>query len=164
MCPRWLSSRTAKCCWQRRINEASGTDVAIVTSMDGFHYYRAELDQMPDPALAHARRGAAFTFNAQRFVDCVRRIADGPRTDGAEQHVLVPTFDHGVGDPVEDDITILPCHRLVIVEGLYVLRGARDCASLTSYSLDACKNATPVFLAPFCFFFMQLVTTCMSHS
>ena len=32
-----------------------------------------------------------------------------------------PSFDHGKGDPVEGDIRILPEHRIVLVEGNYVL-------------------------------------------
>ncbi len=37
--------------------------------MDGYHYYRHELDYFDDPEEAHERRGAAFTFNAKKFVD-----------------------------------------------------------------------------------------------
>ena len=78
---------------------------------------------MPDPQRAHARRGAAFTFNAQAFVDRMRDLA-GAGTEGASAPVKLPSFDHGRGDPVEDDVCVLPTHRLVIVEGIYVLRGA----------------------------------------
>ncbi len=42
--------------------------------MDGFHYTRAQLDAMQDPAYAHARRGAPFTFDADTFVACVRQV------------------------------------------------------------------------------------------
>ncbi len=34
-----------------------------VFPMDGFHYTRAQLDQMDDPAEMHRRRGAHFTFD-----------------------------------------------------------------------------------------------------
>lgn len=37
---------------------------AVMVPMDGFHYYRKELDAMDDPKEAHARRGAHWTFNA----------------------------------------------------------------------------------------------------
>jgi hypothetical protein len=30
--------------------------------MDGFHYYKSELDTMEHPAEAHRRRGAPFTY------------------------------------------------------------------------------------------------------
>ena len=34
---------------------------------------------------------------------------------------MCPSFDHGKGDPVDDDIRILPEHRVVLAEGNYVL-------------------------------------------
>lgn len=37
---------------------------------------------------------------------------------------LAPSFDHGVGDPVENDICVLPSHRVVLSEGNYLLLGA----------------------------------------
>ena len=40
----------------------------------GFHYYRRELDAMPDPAAAHARRGAPWTFDAAAFLACLRAV------------------------------------------------------------------------------------------
>lgn len=75
---------------------------------------------MPDPYHAHARRGAAFTFNAPVFVECMRRLHDP-----AWQHrsIPFPGFDHGVGDPVQEAVWVQPSHRLVVCEGLYVLRG-----------------------------------------
>ena len=44
---------------------------AIVIPMDGYHYYRKELDEMENPKLAHERRGAEFTFNGKKFVEDV---------------------------------------------------------------------------------------------
>lgn len=32
----------------------------------------------------------------------------------------MPSFDHKVGDPIEDDIEISACHELVFLEGNYV--------------------------------------------
>ena len=32
-------------------------------------------------------------------------------------HAQVPSFDHGVGDPVPDAIRVEPSHRIVICEG-----------------------------------------------
>ncbi|KAI8469901.1 MAG: hypothetical protein J3K34DRAFT_521810 [Monoraphidium minutum] len=87
--------------------------LCAVVPMDGFHYYRRQLDAMPDPQEAHARRGAHWTFDAAAFVACVRRIRD-------EGSALVPSFDHGVGDPVENDIRVETGTRVVIVEGNYL--------------------------------------------
>lgn len=89
-------------------------DAAIVVPMDGYHFYRSELDAMADPEEAHKRRGAPFTFNAARFV----RELSSVRGTGKGQF---PSFDHGVGDPVERNIEVMRAHRVVIVEGNYLL-------------------------------------------
>lgn len=41
--------------------------------------------------------------------------------------VLLPSFQHGVGDPVEDSLVVAPHHTLVLVEGNYLLIGAPSC-------------------------------------
>ncbi|KAG5043550.1 hypothetical protein JHK87_007465 [Glycine soja] len=89
-------------------------DVAIVAPMDGFHLYRFELDAMENLEEAHARRGAPWTFNPLRLLTCLKNL----RIHGS---VYVPSFDHGVGDPVEDDIFVNLQHKVVIVEGNYLL-------------------------------------------
>ncbi|KAL5155135.1 putative uridine kinase [Glycine soja] len=87
-------------------------DVAIVVPMDGFHLYRSELDEMENPEEAHARRGAGMhrknskhlCTDMMEFLSAlfccilVKQILQGS--------VFVPSFDHGVGDPVEDDIFV----------------------------------------------------------
>lgn len=62
---------------------------------------------------AYARRGAHWTFDADAFVKCVHTI----RETGAAH---VPSFDHGIGDPVSGDIQVTPDHGVVIVEGNYL--------------------------------------------
>ncbi|OEL31185.1 putative uridine kinase [Dichanthelium oligosanthes] len=89
-------------------------EIAAMLPMDGFHLYRAQLDAMEDPKEAHARRGAPWTFNPSLFLKCLQTL----RTEGS---VYAPSFDHGVGDPVENDIFVKPQHKIVIVEGNYLL-------------------------------------------
>ncbi|XP_022146045.1 putative uridine kinase C227.14 isoform X3 [Momordica charantia] len=89
-------------------------DVAAVLPMDGFHLYRSQLDAMENPEEAHARRGAPWTFNPQLLLTCLKTL----RNQGS---VYAPSFDHGVGDPVEDDIFVSLQHKVVIVEGNYLL-------------------------------------------
>lgn len=89
-------------------------DVAIVIPMDGFHLYRSELDALKNPEEAHARRGAPWTFNPTRLLTCLKNL----RVHGS---VYAPSFDHGVGDPVEDDIFVNLQHKIIIVEGSYLL-------------------------------------------
>jgi pantothenate kinase len=90
-------------------------DMAIVLPMDGYHYSRDYLDRLPDSIDAHRRRGAPFTFDAARFV---REISEARKTGSGE----FPSFDHGRGDPIANDIRLLKSqHRLVLVEGNYLL-------------------------------------------
>lgn len=88
--------------------------LAAVVPMDGFHYYRRELDQFEDPVEAHRRRGAHWTFNADRFVSSL----EAARASGVGSF---PSFDHSVGDPVEADVHVTAAHEIVVVEGLYLL-------------------------------------------
>eukprot|EP00192_Tetraselmis_astigmatica_P018530 CAMPEP_0117667392 /NCGR_PEP_ID=MMETSP0804-20121206/10937_1 /TAXON_ID=1074897 /ORGANISM="Tetraselmis astigmatica, Strain CCMP880" /LENGTH=235 /DNA_ID=CAMNT_0005475105 /DNA_START=308 /DNA_END=1016 /DNA_ORIENTATION=- len=87
---------------------------AVVVPMDGFHFYRKELDAMEDPEQAHAQRGAHWTFNAQAFTECLKKLA-------IEGQGSVPSFDHAVGDPIEDDIQVTTSQPLILVEGNYLL-------------------------------------------
>ena len=97
------------------IIEALGPSTGVVVPMDGFHLPRAEIVGTP----LMARRGAPDTFDADAFADAIRRIRKDIRTD-----VSVPAFDHLVGDPIADAITVPAGLRLVVVEGNYLLHPA----------------------------------------
>ena len=86
---------------------------AVAVGMDGYHLPRAALD--PE---GMARRGAPFTFDARAFVAAARTLSD------CSARILWPGFDHGVGDPVEGQIAILPEARVVICEGNYLMLDA----------------------------------------
>jgi pantothenate kinase len=60
------------------------------------------------------RAGAPWTFDGAAFVAAVSAVR---RCEGV---VNAPSFDHGVGDPVPDAITIAPHHLFVMVEGNYL--------------------------------------------
>ncbi|KAI1763811.1 phosphoribulokinase/uridine kinase [Hypoxylon sp. FL1150] len=94
--------------------------VAVFVPMDGYHLTRAQLSAMPDPALAHARRGAEFTFDGASFLRLVRSLRATPAPPSPLQPIYAPSFDHAVKDPKADDIAILPGHRIVVFEGNYV--------------------------------------------
>ena len=95
------------------LKERLGSLLTVIP-MDGYHFYRMELDQMADPAYAHVRRGAPFTFNASKFV-----------SDLKDAHLagegIFPGFDHGVGDPVAGEICMDKQATFVLVEGNYLL-------------------------------------------
>ena len=76
----------------------------------------------PAPQAAYARRGAPWTFDGRAFVEAVRRIKQQGRA-------LLPSFDHGMGDPVEGDILIDAAqHAVVLVsEGQLTADGCVPC-------------------------------------
>lgn len=86
--------------------------------MDGYHFTRAQLAQMPDPEYAAARRGAAFTFDGEKFLRLVQTLRERVTTDTGD--IRAPSFDHAVKDPVEDDIPIPATCRAVFFEGNYL--------------------------------------------
>jgi pantothenate kinase len=88
--------------------------------MDGYHLTREELKELPNPEEAVRRRGAEWTFNPvglKRDLRAIKRFNDR----GIFDDVLVPSFDHGVGDPVPRDISINGTAGIIIVEGNYLL-------------------------------------------
>ncbi|EPY24982.1 hypothetical protein STCU_06907 [Strigomonas culicis] len=113
--------------------------------MDGYHYYKKELQRMSNPRRAFQRRGAEWTFNAAKLQRDLRQLVTShtPRAQAAPakaridaavaakaeaaavspvyMDVLVPSFDHGRGDPVEQQICIPASAGVVLVEGNYVL-------------------------------------------
>ncbi|KAK8024623.1 P-loop containing nucleoside triphosphate hydrolase protein [Apiospora rasikravindrae] len=92
--------------------------VAAFVPMDGYHLTRAQLSSMPDPEQAHARRGAEFTFDGASYLKLIQSLRE-PLNPGAGP-IHAPSFDHAVKDPKENDIAILPGHRIVVFEGNYL--------------------------------------------
>jgi pantothenate kinase len=86
--------------------------------MDGYHLTRVQLSAMPDPTYAHARRGAAFTFDGSSFLSLVReiRLPLSPES----QTLYAPSFDHALKDPKENDIPIASTTRILVFEGNYL--------------------------------------------
>lgn len=104
-------------------------DQIACLSMDGFHLSKAQLRALPDPDAAFARRGAPWTFDSAAFVQRVKDIKHAYFT----KDVLWPSFDHSLGDPLADDLTIHKDIKVVLVEGLYLLHqnhGWQDALSL----------------------------------
>lgn len=90
---------------------------------------------------AYARRGAHWTFDGEAFLDAIRRI---------KQHgsASLPSFDHGVGDPIEDDVVIDSSrHAVVLVEGNYLLLDVQPWLQLRSLFDDTWFVDCPIDLA-----------------
>lgn len=112
----------------RHAPEPEATNIAVLVGLDGWHLTRAQLDKLPDPKLAHDRRGAHWTFDGESYVAFVRALRR-PNTSAICSDVqsggviYAPSFSHAIKDPTPDAVPIYPHHRLVLIEGLYTFLG-----------------------------------------
>ena len=94
-------------------------------------------------ALASDQEAPTIAYGPPEQYVMARKPPSFPACSGP---VLLPSFDHGVGDPVLDDICVLPEHHIVIAEGNYLLLGAPDRLwEIVSFSL---KEFSDIFAAP----------------
>lgn len=93
------------------VSSSSGLGDTLALGMDGFHLPQAELVRR---GLADVK-GAPETFDADSFVALLRRLR---RADGI---VPAPVFDRMREEPVADAVTVTATHRLVVIEGNYLL-------------------------------------------
>ena len=96
------------------INCRTGSDLAIVVPMDGFHFSNDILKQRGLLQI----KGAPETFDANGFAELINRLYSFP-----DQIIMCPAYDRKLHNPVKDSITIKPSNRLIIVEGNYLLLG-----------------------------------------
>ena len=105
-------------------------------SLDGFHYTRAQLDNFSDPAEAHKRRGAPWTFDTSAIAKFVGLLQASKVPYARRKAILAPSFDHALKDPVDDDIVIPAEAEIVILDGNYLLLNAdgwRDIRAVLDY-------------------------------
>lgn len=89
--------------------------VATAVSMDGFHLAQKVIDNRGQSAT----KGAIDTFDAHGFIAMLRRTHD------ETQHTLWwPEFRREIEEPVAGAAGITPQHRLVIVDGNFLLATA----------------------------------------
>lgn len=95
----------------RRINTLNGDESAVILPMDGFHMDNAVLEQRG----LLARKGAPHTFDVEGFAALLNRLKP------AETDVLVPVFDRQLDLARAGGRVIRADHRIVLVEGNYLL-------------------------------------------
>jgi len=116
-------------------NTKSEEDVCIVVPMDGYHYSQHDLVSMHGED-AMLQRGKPFTFDAESLVSSISNAQklqqeylsqsqDNTNNNGDEKQskelCTFPVYDRNISDPVPNGLTLRSHHRIVIVEGLYVL-------------------------------------------
>lgn len=85
---------------------------AVLVGMDGFHLAQAELDRLGRAD----RKGAPDTFDADGYVDLLRRL----RSTG-DKIVYAPLFRREIEEPIANAVPVPPGTPLVITEGNYLL-------------------------------------------
>ncbi|MFE1033567.1 nucleoside/nucleotide kinase family protein [Streptomyces sp. NPDC058807] len=92
--------------------EAVRPGIATAVSMDGFHLAQKVID---DRGMAR-NKGTIETFDGHGFVAMLRRLRDE-----TEHTVWWPDFSREIEDPVAQSLEVAPRHRLVIVDGNFLL-------------------------------------------
>lgn len=82
--------------------------------MDGFHRVHSELVRLGRAD----RKGAPDTFDAAAYAAVLAAAREVPR-----RVVTAPAFDHAVGDPEPDAVTVDGDVEVVLTEGNYLLLG-----------------------------------------
>ena len=96
----------------KNINEVLKEESAIVIPMDGYHYHN---DILIEKGLLPLK-GIPQTFDAQKFVMLIKEIA----SEKIEK-LYCPAYDRDLHNPVERSIVIENKHKIIIVEGNYLL-------------------------------------------
>lgn len=98
----------------KKTNEVLQQERAVVIPMDGYHYHNDVLVEKGTLPL----KGIPQTFDSQRFVTLIKEIAsDNTAT------MYCPAYDRALHNPVEDSIVIENKHKIIIIEGNYLLLG-----------------------------------------
>jgi pantothenate kinase len=88
-------------------------DVAIVIGMDGWHWSQHDLiEQYGEEAMK--RRGAPWTFDVESMCHDVSRAKEDGEAD-------LPEYSRAISNPVFGGTKLSRSHKIVFVEGLYVL-------------------------------------------
>ncbi|CAB9508953.1 Phosphoribulokinase uridine kinase family protein [Seminavis robusta] len=104
-----------------RLNKSFGSDsddFCVVLPMDGFHYSQSELQELdpPDGVYYMKRRGAPWTMNAELCYDLLSKAKQA----GCGE---LPSYCREISDPIPGGVTLSTKHKIVFVEGLYLLWG-----------------------------------------
>lgn len=93
--------------------------LAAVVGQDGWHFPNRYLSTHStvhhnEPVLLSEIKGAPETFDVDGFTSFLEQARNQP-------HLTYPIYSRALHEPVSDAGTILPDHRLILVEGNYLL-------------------------------------------
>jgi len=110
----------------RVLNVLAGREIAICLGVDAYHYPNALLDTRSATEQGRAVplrkfKGLPHTYDVRSLVADLRRL----RSD-EEHEVQLPVYDRQRHDPLPGALKVFPHHRVVVVEGLHLLRPEQD--------------------------------------
>ena len=133
----------------RVLNVLSGQEIAVPLGVDAYHFPNAFLDtqvaiEQGNEVPLRQIKGRPPTFDVEALVADLRRLRS------TEEHeIRLPVYDRGRHDPVPGSLCVCPHHRIVVVEGLHLLRPeqgwteARACLDfcmLLELPLETCRR------------------------
>ncbi|MEW6745685.1 MAG: PfkB family carbohydrate kinase [Planctomycetota bacterium] len=133
----------------RVLDVLEGQEVAVTLSMDGYHFSNAYLDthftiERGEEVPLRQLKGRPPTIDVAAFVADLQRLRSS-----SEGEIALPVYDRGRHDPVPAGLCVHPQHRVVLVEGLHLLRAegrwdeirsGLDCCILLDLPLEACRR------------------------
>ncbi len=133
----------------RALHVLSGQEIAVPLGIDAYHFPNAFLDTQSEidagnEVLLRRIKGRPSTFDVESLVVDLRRL----RSSEAHE-IRLPVYDRGRHDPVPGALCVHPHHRIVVVEGLHLLRpepgwtDARACldfCTLLELPLETCRR------------------------
>jgi fructose-1-phosphate kinase PfkB-like protein/pantothenate kinase len=119
------------------LNALSNPDAAIAMSTDAYHFPNAYLDShvhtadgIPQPL--RQMKGLPPTFDTNALLSDLRRL----RT-AEDAAISLPIYDRERHDPVPGVLGVRPTHRIIVLEGLHLLRPEAEWRDIRN-SLDFC--------------------------
>ena len=108
----------------RVLRVLEGREIAVPVSMDGYHFPTDFLEAQR--GIENGRevglreiKGRPPTFDVEAFAADLRRLRSPL---GDEREIRLPVYDRRRHDPVPEAMAVQPHHRIVIVEGLHLVR------------------------------------------
>jgi pantothenate kinase len=103
-----------------------GQEIAVPLGVDAYHFPNAFLDTQVE--IDHGKqvplrqiKGRPPTFDVEALVADLRRLRSSE-----EYEIRLPVYDRGPHDPVPGALCVRPHHRIVVVEGLHLLRAEQS--------------------------------------
>ena len=114
---------TAAAAVVERLRDMTNDDnCAVAVPMDGYHYTKVELGKRARPddeSRGMNRRGAPWTFDAQKLATDLAEAKRSGKGSLAE-------YCREISDPIPDAISLDGKHKIIIVEGNYLLLGSLE--------------------------------------